>query len=322
MNIKKISAIILSLALITCFAAGCGAPERELYSLKLSKYIELGEYEGIEVDTSSDEFKEYYTSEISSDVANNNFYVKKTEGTVASGDTANIDYEGKKNGVAFEGGTAQGYNLTIGSGSFIDGFEDGLIGVQIGSTVDLNLTFPADYQSAELAGQAVVFTVKVNYVTTTEEMAPADYYAELDFLTEKAYTDDVTERAVKAYLVDKVIEDAEVKEYPEEDKESVINSIIEFYDSQYQNAYGVDFETVLSSNGMTLDDFKSEMEGSQLPAMMDRQMAMYAILDNESLEISEEALKNNESLGSDALSESYAVEDTVVDYLYENAIIK
>lgn len=293
MNIKKISAIILSLALITCFAAGCGAPERELYSLKLSKYIELGEYEGIEVDTSSDEFKEYYTSEISSDVANNNFYVKKTEGTVASGDTVNIDYEGKKNGVAFEGGTAQGYDLTIGSGSFIDGFEDGLIGVQIGSTVDLNLTFPADYQSAEL-----------------------------DFLTEKAYTDDVTERAIKAYLVDKVIEDAEVKEYPEEDKESVINSIIEFYDSQYQSAYGVDFETVLSSNGMTLDDFKSEMESSQLPAMMDRQMAMYAILDNESLEISEEALKNNESLGSDALSESYAVEDTVADYLYENAIIK
>lgn len=293
MNIKKISAIILSLALITCFAAGCGAPERELYSLKLSKYIELGEYEGIEVDTSSDEFKEYYTSEISSDVANNNFYVKKTEGTVASGDTVNIDYEGKKNGVAFEGGTAQGYDLTIGSGSFIDGFEDGLIGVQIGSTVDLNLTFPADYQSAEL-----------------------------DFLTEKAYTDDVTERAIKAYLVDKVIEDAEVKEYPEEDKESVINSIIEFYDSQYQSAYGVDFETVLSSNGMTLDDFKSEMESSQLPAMMDRQMAMYAILDNESLEISEEALKNNESLGSDALSESYGVEDTVADYLYENAIIK
>lgn len=88
--------------------------------------------------------------------------VEKT--VVESGDTVNIDFEGKKDGVAFDGGTSQGYNLTIGSGSFIDGFEDGLIGVNVGDTVDLNLTFPEGYQNADLAGQDVVFTVTVNFI--------------------------------------------------------------------------------------------------------------------------------------------------------------
>lgn len=83
---------------------------------------------------------------------------------VVLGDTANIDFEGKKDGVAFQGGTAQGSDLKIGSGQFIDGFEDGLIGVMPGETVDLSLTFPEGYGNAELAGQAVIFTVKVNYI--------------------------------------------------------------------------------------------------------------------------------------------------------------
>ena len=140
-----------------------------VFKSSLSKYIDLGEYKGIEVDTSSDGFGVYYDNQISSDVANYDLYVRKTEGRVEDGDTANIDYVGKKDGVAFDGGTADGYDLVIGSGSFIDGFEDGLIGAEIGSTVDLNLEFPDDYQSEELAGKAVVFTVTVNYVKTDEE---------------------------------------------------------------------------------------------------------------------------------------------------------
>ena len=156
--------------------AGCGKKaKRQLYNDKLSKYITLADYKGLKVDTKSDEFKEYYGNMISSDVSSNNLYVKKTEGTVANGDTANIDYTGKKDGVAFDGGTAAGYDLTIGSNSFIDGFETGLIGKKIGDTVDLNLKFPENYSSAELAGKAVVFTVKINYVKTDEERKPATW---------------------------------------------------------------------------------------------------------------------------------------------------
>ena len=93
---------------------------------------------------------------------------------VESGDTVNIDFEGKKDGVAFDGGTSQGYNLTIGSGSFIDGFEDGLIGVNVGDTVDLNLTFPEGYQNADLAGQDVVFTVTVNFICASNSSEMVD----------------------------------------------------------------------------------------------------------------------------------------------------
>lgn len=94
---------------------------------------------------------------------------------VEIGDTINLDYSGFKDGVAFAGGTAQNQQLIIGSGQFIDGFEDGLVGVMPGETVDLNLSFPKGYGNTELAGQPVVFTVTVNYIypdpiSSTEEM--------------------------------------------------------------------------------------------------------------------------------------------------------
>ena len=89
-------------------------------------------------------------------------YTKGDKTTVESGDVVNIDYTGTLNGEAFEGGSATGYNLEIGSGQFIDGFEDGLIGANVGESRDLNLTFPEDYPSADMAGQAVVFHVTVN----------------------------------------------------------------------------------------------------------------------------------------------------------------
>ena len=95
-------------------------------------------------------------------------YTKGDKTTVESGDVVNIDYEGTLNGEAFEGGTDQGHNLAIGSGSFIDGVEDGLIGANVGDSLDLNLTFPEDYQNTELAGQAVVFHVTVNAIMDSQ----------------------------------------------------------------------------------------------------------------------------------------------------------
>ena len=84
--------------------------------------------------------------------------------TVQKGDVAVIDFEGKKDGVAFDGGTAKGFSLNIGSGHFIPGFEDGVVGMKKGETKDLNLTFPKEYNSAELAGKDVVFTVTVHEI--------------------------------------------------------------------------------------------------------------------------------------------------------------
>ena len=144
-------------------------------------------------------------------------------GTVKEGDLVNIDYVGKKDGVAFEGGTAQGYNLGIGTDSFIDGFEDGLIGVKTGKTVDLNLTFPENYGTAELAGAKVVFTVTVNYIC-----GEASY-------TDKALQD-AKEMVVCNDLYTSIIEKSEYKDVPQEVHDYYYSLFVNYYNYSDQQA--------------------------------------------------------------------------------------
>lgn len=337
-KMKRIISAMLAVFTAAVMFAGCGKNDaRILYNDKLSKYIKLGDYKNIPVDTKSDTFKEFYNDVISSDVYNNDLYVRKTEGEVANGDTANIDYVGKKDGVAFDGGTAQGYDLTIGSGSFIDGFEDGLIGKKIGDTVDLNLTFPEDYQSTDLAGKAVVFTVKINYVKTDEERKPEDYCKELGFDTLEAYEADVTERAAKDYLLDKVLENSEIKEYPEKDTETIYNAYYNMVDTNIQGQYGIDLATYLSYNSQTEEDFKSSITDEQIKPLMDEQMVLYAVLDNEKIGLTDnevkakldETVKNYDGVSEEKIKEFYgdyyfeylAVNEKALDFLYKNADI-
>lgn len=139
---------------------------KELDKIEVEKYVTLGDYKNLTIDvaepTVSDEEVDYYMNQQFSSLITAEVGI--TDRAVENGDTVNIDFEGKKDGVAFDGGTATGSNLTIGSGQFIPGFEEGLIGVAVGETVDLPLTFPEGYTSEELAGQDVVFTVTVNYI--------------------------------------------------------------------------------------------------------------------------------------------------------------
>ena len=336
-QMKRIISAILAV-LTAAMLAGCGNNgARILYNDKLSKYIKLGDYRNIPVDTKSDTFKEFYDNIISSDIYNNDLYVRKTEGTVANGDTANIDYVGKKDGVAFDGGTASGYDLNIGSGSFIDGFEDGLIGKKIGDTVDLNLTFPENYQSTDLAGKAVVFTVKINYVKTDEERKPEDYYKELGFDSLDDYTADVTERAAKDYLLDSVKSDSEIKDYPEKDTETIYNAYKNMVGTNVQGQYGIDLATYLSYNNQTEEDFKSSITDEQIKPLMEEQMVLYAVLDREKIGLTDkdiqyqidETVKNYDGVSEDKIKEFYgdyyfeylAVNEKVLDFLYVNADI-
>lgn len=164
---------LIALLAATCMAGtlcACGGNEStaedNLFNIDVDKYVTLGEYKGMELNvaepTVSDEDLAYYVNQEFSYLVTAENGI--TDRAVENGDTTNIDYVGKKDGVAFDGGTASGASLTIGSGQFIDGFEEGLIGVMPGETVDLNLTFPENYTSADLAGQEVVFTVTVNYI--------------------------------------------------------------------------------------------------------------------------------------------------------------
>ena len=163
-----------------------------------SDYVELGEYKGLTVKIAPIEVTdEEILAQISAN-AGSDAMEDVTEGTVEEGDTANIDYVGKLDGEAFDGGTAKGYDLEIGSGTFIDGFEDGLVGVKIGDTVDLTLTFPESYPSEELAGKETVFTVTVNSVKRMKELT-SDL---VSTITDGEYTDvDAYKESVKETLI-------------------------------------------------------------------------------------------------------------------------
>ena len=137
----------------------------ELKKPKSYGKAKLGKYKGLDLSVDKVEVTdEEVDAQVNSILASSPNSQDITDRAVENGDIANIDYEGKKDGVAFDGGTAKGYDLHIGSGSFIPGFEDGVFGMKIGETKDIKLTFPEDYQSTELAGKEVVFTVKVNSI--------------------------------------------------------------------------------------------------------------------------------------------------------------
>lgn len=322
---KRILAVILTIFTLLLLAS-CGEKDRILYnSANLTKSLKLADYKSIKINTSSKEFEEIYNEIIKSDVESNNFYVTKTEGKVAKSDVANIDYEGRKDGVAFEGGTAKGYDLEIGSGSFIAGFEDGLIGVNIGSTVDLNLTFPKDYQNADLAGKAVVFTVKVNYVKTSEALAPKDYFSKLNFKSLEKYEEDVKNRTIESIIFENITENSKVNDYPKKDTEFLQGKMTEMFETQVQSYYGMGLDDFLTQNQMTKEQFNSSLLSEQVYPLMDQMMPMYAIVDKEGLEVTDKDVENeinkmvkqynDKSITADKLKEYYG------EYYFENLAV-
>ena len=139
--------------------------------------VTLGQYKGIEAEKAVPKVTEEEIDAEIKKLQDRNSTIETVERPVADGDTAVIDFEGFKNGVAFEGGKGEDYNLKIGSGSFIPGFEEQLIGLSAGDEKDLDLTFPEDYGAEELAGQPVVFKVKVKEVKATNTPELDDEFA-------------------------------------------------------------------------------------------------------------------------------------------------
>ena len=335
---RILSLLLVAISLLTL--CSCGKDKnRILYNLNLGKYVELGDYKNIKIDLESKEYKESYNTIMQQDVEGNKLYVKKTDGKVADGDLVNIDYEGKKDGVAFAGGTAKGYDLEIGSKSFIDGFESGLVGVEIGSTVDLDLTFPKDYGNEELNGAAVVFTVKVNYVTTDEPRKPEDYYKDLKYASVEKYYENVKQTAIEWTLLDKLVDSSKVKEYPKQDLDYIMESSFKTIETNIKNSYGVDLETYLSYVGQTKEQLTETLEKEQVKPMMDSQMAIYAVFDKEKLSLTQKDIDaqvnkivkeiDNASVTAKEVKEYYgdyyfedlAINAKVVEFLLKSAKI-
>ncbi len=152
---------ILSVLLIMMFVVLMGCSEKDGDYSALD-YVTLCDYSSIPVDVSVTD--EEIQQQIDSFVAANSVE-KIMEGKAKDGDTVNIDYQGSVDGVVFDGGTAQGYDLKLGSGSFISGFEEGLVGASVGDTLDVKATFPDPYpNNTDLAGKEAVFKVTINYI--------------------------------------------------------------------------------------------------------------------------------------------------------------
>ncbi|MBQ6847618.1 MAG: FKBP-type peptidyl-prolyl cis-trans isomerase [Clostridia bacterium] len=286
---KKIIALALTLLMALTLTA-CGGKDRILYkSANLEKFVDLADYKGITVDTSSKEYKELYEEILKADKEANDLYNKKTEGVVAEGDTVDIDFVGKKDDKAFDGGTAQGYDLEIGSGSFIDGFEEGLIGVEVGKTVDLNLKFPENYGNEELNGAAVVFTVTVNHIEPEEKvyLEPRDYFKDLGYKTLEDYESYIKDQAVENLLIEQIIEKSEVKDYPKEDKEMLLGEFTDLILAQYNTTV----DELLTQNNMTKDDFNNTLLEQNVIPIMDNSLVLYAIIDKEKLEVTDEKIE-------------------------------
>lgn len=270
--------------------------------LDIDKYVTLGDYKKMKVTATRPKVDE----EGIEDYINSRLLVGTiTNRPVKKGDVADIDYVGKKDGVAFEGGTASGYKLSIGSGGFIPGFEDGLVGVNVGETVDLNLTFPDNYRNAEMAGQEVVFTVTVNsiegsaeYATVTpEEMAEMGLPYKTKEEVWEAGKCAMEENAEETYtanarsaVVRKVVEESTVQSIPEYLVEEEAQNYNRYIESIAKSMYNMDLETfVTSAYGVTMEQYNSQMN-EMFTDTIKQYLVMEAVARAEKMEITEEMI--------------------------------
>ncbi len=264
--------------------------------------IKLGDYKNIAVEVSKTEPVDDETVDLYIESYILPAYTEEVEDEVKLGDTANIDYVGKKDGVAFDGGTAEGYPLTIGSGKFIPGFEDGLIGAKKGETLDINLTFPEDYHQADLAGADVVFTVTVNSITRQRELTDelvkeispeaktVDEYKESVRKLLQENADYSAQQELYYNCIEKVIENSEI-ELNEEAVEWKTDDLIKnFYEPNIKQAYGLGLAEMLSMSGETLEEFRSNI--TELSEETVKQLiVMDEIANKENIKVTEEDLQ-------------------------------
>lgn len=366
---RKLCIAMLALC-VAVAAAGCGGKEKTSVSgsssgsgnedsseilkgrivsvsdKEIKKYVKLGKYKGIEVDKTIQEVTEDdIDMQIDGMLSMSAEEVKDPETKVADGDIVNIDFVGKKDGKAFDGGSYEGYELTIGSGQFIDGFEDGLIGAKKGETKDLNLTFPEEYGNEELNGADVVFTVSVNSIKRVPELTEEWVKANTENKTIEEYRESVkkdleksnqamADSSVKNTAWDQVIEASEIKEYPDEDLKAAIK---EYNDSlsDYADQMGQSVEDFLKSQNMTQKQIDEESQ-QYAENKIKQSLTLQAIMDEEGFDLSDEEMKKtaeemekdyemslkelSDQFGEAAVRENVALA-RVMDFIVDNAKI-
>ncbi len=283
--------------------------------------VKLGQYKGLEAPKAEVKVVAADVNARLKEMADRNSRLVSVERAVKKGDTADIDFEGFDNGVAFDGGKGENFDLEIGSGSFVPGFEEQLIGMKAGEEKDIDITFPENY-TPELAGKPVVFHVKVNEVKVKEVPALDDEFAkdvsEFDTLKElkadikKKLTAERTESAQRAFedvLMAKVAEGVEA-DVPHEMVELQAEQMTEGFKQQLASQ-GIPFDQYLKMTNTTEADFKSQAYGpAEQQVKMD--LAISAIVKAENLEATDDEVEAEMK----KVADRYGMDlDTVKKYL-------
>ena len=299
--------------------------------------VKLGQYKGLEAPKAEVKVMAADVNARLKEMANRNSRLVSVERAVKKGDTANIDFEGFDNGVAFEGGKGENFDLEIGSGSFVPGFEDQIIGMKVGAEKDIDITFPENY-TPELAGKPVVFKVKVNEVKAKEVPAIDDEFAkdvsEFDTLKElkadlkKKMTEERKVAAQQAFedaLMKKVADGIEA-DIPDDMVNAQAERMLEGFKQQLASQ-GIPFEQYLQMTGMTNEAFLAQAHEPALDQVkMD--LAVEAIVKAENLEVSDEDVENEmkniaEKYGMDLESvKKYLPADQVKEQVIREKVIK
>lgn len=277
--------------------------------------IEIGEYKGLKAEkTAVKVTPEEVEAEVNAMADRNARMVSVEDRAAQNGDTVIIDFEGFTDGVAFEGGKGEGHSLTLGSGQFIPGFEDQIVGKNIGDEFDVNVTFPEDYGAKELAGKEAVFKVKLHEIKVRELPTIDDEFAKdvSEFDTLDALKADLEKKALerKTKATDEAVENALVQqivdgikgEIPEAMFENRLEQLTEDFAYRLQSQ-GLNLETYLKYTNSNIDEFKKSFR-PQAESQVKFRLALEKIAELENITPSEEELEAEYA----KLAESYGVE--------------
>ena len=264
----------------------------------VEKYVTIADYKGITLDNSVPE-------------------VTDENAVIQNGDTATINFVGTKDGEAFEGGTGNNYDLVIGSGTMIPGFEEGIVGMKKGETKDVSVTFPDSYRNSELAGQDAVFQITVQSFKRPPELTDDWVAANTDYKTIDEYkasvraqleqeAQDQADSSLRSTAWNTVYTNSEVVEYPEKDVEEAVKTFKKQAEA-YAKQGNMELEDFVESQGVSMDDFEAQCQ-QYAQAKVKQNLLIQGIMDAEGM-----TLEDEESLAiQNQLVEQYASGDLAV----------
>ncbi len=299
-NMKKRSvALLLLLCTVVSVFAGCASKDYDYDSF--GEYIKLGDYKNLAINLSDLQYQteKKWHSDIDADetakkdVKSEDIKTPNTDVLIQNFDTVTIDYVGtiydekEKEEVKFEGGTANDQKLEIGSNSYIDGFEEGLIGYTVGDKVVLKLKFPKDYSSANLAGKDVTFTVTIDAISrkTYPERTDANvekYFGKSkNFKTVKEYEDSIKEDIVRGLIWEQLTDICKIKKYPEKELTAYYENNIDYY-TQLGSYYGAtDIKSLASIFGYSTTKAFYQAMAKSAQASVKQELIILGILEAE-----------------------------------------